>query len=276
MTGTDYFTLTAMAYSGQLEFHRPDSGECDRGGRHGSLREFESDGRRPTQNGRVSRSATCSRTDSGQSQISAYIDPLQTRSVVDVYRYYLKDPVQWRPDAAGMTIGWSTARRAPEYMDSRSGDRSSMTNVRWRTRRAWMIFVTSGYSDGTTTGARDHAGRFSAMESSGCRVSGEQRSNGVSWLRTIVGAARGCDFDFEVRDRRMVNPDGSCTLGSDPLGCNSRQSQRDDLQPQSSAWSVGTLGRNHGFFLSTRARAITAMNARGVVRAAGPTRMPQP
>ena len=38
------------------------------------------------------------------------------------------------------------------------------------------------------------------------------------WLRSVIGV-REDQFRFDVKDK-MVNPDGSCNIDSDPLGCN--------------------------------------------------------
>ena len=46
--------------------------------------------------------------------------------------------------------------------------------------------------------------------------------NSVQWregFRSIIGL-REDRFDFDVTDK-MLNPDGSCDINSDPLGCNS-------------------------------------------------------
>jgi outer membrane receptor protein involved in Fe transport len=50
------------------------------------------------------------------------------------------------------------------------------------------------------------------------------------WLKTVIGL-RADGFDFDVRDK-MVNVDGTCTVASDPLGCNSGTTRAGIFSPK--------------------------------------------
>jgi hypothetical protein len=250
----DYFTLTAMAYSGrwnstvQVPEHAIEEGLINR---FGSLN--------PTDGGESSRSSLSfsrvNRTDSGQNQISAYV----IRSRLDLwstFTYYLKDPVlgdQMLQHDDRIVYG---VKGSKTWFTSIGG--SAVTNVigvqaRFDDIRDVGIFPTFQRQ---ILGTRQNAG---VMESSAAVYA----ENTVQWgerLRSVVGL-REDQFDFDVKDK-MVNVDASCNINSDPLGCNTGARRASIFSPKVGfllgPWAKTTYFINFGDgYHSNDARGVT-------------------
>ena len=63
-------------------------------------------------------------------------------------------------------------------------------------------------------------------------------------MRTTVGV-REDQFDFDVKDK-MLNPDGSCSINSDPLGCVTGTKRAAIFSPKLGL--LRSLGEDHLLF----------------------------
>jgi len=209
----DYWTLTAMAYSGrwtstdQVPGRAIDEGLVDR---FGSLN--------PTDGGETSRSSLSfdrvRRTDTDQEQLSAYVIRYRL-DLWSTFTYYLQDPVH------GDQILQHDDRvvyglKASQTWYTSLGD-SPVTNVVGLQAR--LDDIRDVGIDATE--ARQILGpkQDAAVTESAAALYLESSVQWRAWLRTVLGA-REDGFDFQVHDK-MLNADGSCTIGSDPLGCDS-------------------------------------------------------
>jgi len=207
----DFFTLTAMAYSGtwnstdQVPERAIAEGVIDR---FGSLN--PSDGGESDRNS-VSFNRVI-RADTDQRQFSAYVIHYKL-DLWSTFTYYLKNPEygdQMLQHDDRMVYG---AKGSNTWYVSLFG--LPMTNVvgvqtRIDDIKDVGIFPTfERQTIGTTQNA-------SVLESNAAVYA----ENTIQWndhLRTTVGL-REDYFDFDVKDK-MLNPDGSCNLNSDPEGC---------------------------------------------------------
>jgi hypothetical protein len=207
----DYFTLTAMGYSGrwystdQVPERAISEGLIDR---FGSLN--------PTDGGISSRDSISFsrviRTDAEQFQVSAYVIRYKL-DLWSTFTYYLRDPIdgdQMLQHDDRVVYG---AKASKSWFTSLFG--APTTNlVGLQTRiddiRDVGIFATV---DRRMLGATQNAG---VLESSAALYV-ESSTQWLDYLTTTVGL-REDGFDFDVKDK-MLNPDGSCSLASDPLGC---------------------------------------------------------
>lgn len=207
----DYWTLTAMGYSGkwnstdQVPERAIDEGLI---GRFGSLA--------PTDGGISSRYSLSfsrvNRSDTDQNQFSAYVIRYKL-DLWSTFTYYLKDP----------TFGDQMLQHDDRVVYGFKGSKTWFTQIagipisnviglqaRVDDIRDVGIFPTYQRQ---TIGTEQNA---SVLEANGAVYA----ENSLQWrsdVRTVIGL-REDEFDFDVKDK-MVNPDGSCTLGSDPLGC---------------------------------------------------------
>ncbi|HEY4973562.1 MAG TPA: TonB-dependent receptor, partial [Steroidobacteraceae bacterium] len=223
-TEHDYWTLSAMAYSGkwnstdQVPQRAIAEGIIDR---FGSLA--------PSDGGISSRYSVSfsrvRRTDADQQQFSAYVIRYKL-DLWSTFTYYLHDPSfgdqmlqhddrvvyglkgsnTWFSDLGGMPIATVVGLQA------RADD-----------IRDVGIFPTyQRQIIGTTQNA-------SVMESNAA-VYAENSLQWRSHVRTVIGL-RADAFDFKVRDK-MLNANGSCSLNSDPLGCVSGSRRASIFSPK--------------------------------------------
>jgi outer membrane receptor protein involved in Fe transport len=209
----DFWTLTAMAYSGRWNStdQVPQRAiEESLIGRFGSLN--------PTDGGESSRSSLSfnriRRVDTGQVQFSAYVIRYKL-DLWSTFTYYLKDPLygdQMLQHDDRVVYGFKTSKTwfstlAGLPMTSVIGLQSRLDDIR-------DVAVDPTYQR-RIIGTRQDAG---VTESNGA-VYAENTIRWRPWLVSTLGL-REDEFDFEVRDK-MRNADGSCNIDSDPLGCNS-------------------------------------------------------
>jgi hypothetical protein len=207
----DYFTLTAMAYSGvwnatdQVPQRAIFSGTIDR---FGSLN--------PTDGGTSSRSSLSfsrlERRDEDQVQLSAYVIRYRL-DLWSTFTYFLKDPVngdQMLQHDDRIVYGFKGAK---SWFTTHFGaPTTNLIGVQARIDdiKDVGIFPSVGRQ---VIGTTQNAG---ALESNGA-VYAESSSQWLEHLQTTIGLREDL-FDFEVKDK-MTNRDGSCEVNSDPLGC---------------------------------------------------------
>ena len=109
-------------------------------------------------------------------------------------------------------------------------------------------------------GTRQDAG---VLESSGA-VYAESSVRWLQQLRTVVGL-REDQFDFDVKDK-MRNRDGTCNLGSDPLGCTTGNRRASIFSPKLGV-VLGPWARTTYFINFTD--GYHSNDARGVTRGGG-------
>jgi hypothetical protein len=254
-TGSDYWTLTGMAYSGkwtstdQVPQHAIEEGVISR---FGSLA--------PTDGGISTRSSlSFSRvrtTDEDQVQVSAYV----IRYKLDLYStftYYLKDPVygdqmlqkddrvvyglkaskSWFPTIAGFPV-------------------SNVVGFQARVDDIKNVGIFPTYQRQIIGTLQD----ASVMETNGA-VYAESTVRWLDKFRTTLGL-REDQFDFEVKDK-LLNPDGSCNINSDSLGCNTGNKRASIFNPKLGV-VLGPWGST-SYFLNV-ADGYHSNDARGVTR----------
>jgi hypothetical protein len=207
----DFYTLTAMAYSGkwnstdQVPERAIADGIIDR---FGSLN--------PTDGGESARSSLSfsrvTRTDTDLVQFSAYLIRYKL-DLWSTFTYYLKDPHngdQMLQHDDRVVYGVKGSKTWYGELFGRPMSNVIGVQVRVDDIRDVGIFPTFQRQ---VIGTTQNAG---VMESTGALYA----ENTVQWadsLRTIL-AVREDRFDFDVTDK-MLNTDGSCNLVSDPEGC---------------------------------------------------------
>jgi len=254
-TEQSYWTLTGMAYSGrwtstdQVPERAIDAGIIDR---FGSLN--------PTDGGETTRMSLSfnrvNRTDDAQSQLSAYV----IRYKLDLYStftYYLKDPVygdQMLQHDDRVVYGLKGSKTWYTHLGGLPVSNLVGLQVRVDDIRDVGIFPTY---QRRILGTEQDAG---VTEATGALYF-ESSIAWQPWLRTALGL-RGDVFEFRVRDK-MTNPDGSCDINSDPLGCNAGNRRASILSPKLGVvlgpWAKTT------FFLNV-ADGYHSNDARGVTR----------
>ena len=254
----DYYTLTAMGYSGkwnstdQVPQRAIDEGLIDR---FGSLN--------PSDGGTSSRFSLSfdrvRRTSGDQLQLSGYVIRYKL-DLWSTFTDYLRDPVK------GDQVLQHDDRVVYGLKASKSwfGDFFGlpMTNlIGLQTRlddiRDVGIFPTfERQVIGTTQNAR-------VLESNGALYA----ESSIRWrpfLQTTVGL-REDRFDFDVRDK-MLNGDRSCNVGSDPLGCDTGRKGASIFSPKLGVvmgpWAKTTYFLNLG-------DGYHSNDARGVTRSGG-------
>jgi TonB-dependent receptor-like protein len=95
---------------------------------------------------------------------------------------------------------------------------------------------------------------------SGGAIYAETSTQWLDWFKTTVGLREDA-FDFDVKDK-MLNPDGSCTNASDPLGCSSGNKRAAIFSPKLGIilgpWASTTYFINLGDgYHSNDARGVT-------------------
>ena len=254
----DFYTVTAMAYSGkwtstdQVPQHAIDEGAIDR---FGSLN--------PSDGGTSSRDSLSfsrvKRTDTTQAQFSAYIIRYKL-DLWSTFTYYLRNPIdgdQMLQHDDRVVYGFKGSNTWYTTLFGRP--MSNVIGVQARVDDIRDVGIFSTY-ERQVTGTTQNAG---VMESSGAVYA----ENGVQWtdhLRTVLGV-REDDFDFNVKDK-MLNADGSCTLASDPEGCVTGNKRASIFSPKLGIvlgpWANTTFFINAGDgYHSNDARGVTRSGA---------------
>jgi hypothetical protein len=207
----DYFTLTAMAYSGkwnstdQVPLRAIFEGVIDR---FGSLN--------PTDGGVSTRSSLSfsrvKRSDDGQIQVSAYVIRYKL-DLWSTFTYYLRDPVngdQMLQHDDRVVYG---VKASESWFTSFLGaPTTNVIGVQARIDDIKDVGIFSTF-ERQTIGTTQDAGLW---ESSGALYA-ESSTQWLDHVQTTIGL-RENQFYFDVKDK-MLNPDGSCNINSDPLGC---------------------------------------------------------
>jgi hypothetical protein len=207
----DYFTLTAMAYSGQwnstdqVPLRAISEALIDR---FGTLN--------PTDGGVSTRSSLSfsrvRRTDEDQVQVSAYLIRYKL-DLWSTFTYYLRDPVngdQMLQHDDRVVYGFKASE---SWFTSLFG--APTTNVIGAQARVDAIKDVGIFPtfERQIIGTTQNAG---VLEANGA-VYAESSTQWLDHVQTTLGL-REDQFDFDVKDK-MLNPDGSCNINSDPLGC---------------------------------------------------------
>jgi TonB dependent receptor/TonB-dependent Receptor Plug Domain len=250
----DYFTVTAMAYSGkwnstdQVPQHAIDSGSIDR---FGSLN--------PTDGGISSRSSLSfnrvRRTDDDQVQISAYVIRYKL-DLWSTFTYYLKDPVngdQMLQHDDRVVYGLKASKTW--FADPFGLPMTNVIGVQVRVddiRDVGIFPTVERRVIGTTQNAE-------VLESNGALYA-ESSIHWLTHLATTLGL-REDQFDFDVKDK-MLTSDGSCNIGSDPLGCVTGNKRASLFSPKLGVvlgpWAKTTFFLNVGDgYHSNDARGVT-------------------
>jgi hypothetical protein len=249
-----YLTVTAMAYSGRwTSTDQVPERAIDEGliGRYGNL--APSDG---GESGRSSLSFNwVERNGRGQNQLSAYVIRYRL-DLWSTFTFNLKDPTfgdQMLQHDDRIVYG---AKGSKSWFGSIAG--APMINVvgvqaRYDDIRDVGIFPTFQRQ---ILGTAQDAG---VMESSAALYA-ESSIQWRRWLRSIVGL-REDQFTFDVQDK-MRNPDGSCTIASDPLGCDTGSRVASIFSPKAGLvlgpWARSTWFLNFGYgYHSNDARGVT-------------------
>jgi hypothetical protein len=250
----DYFTITAMSYSGrwnstdQVPERAIEEGIIDR---FGSLN--------PTDGGNTRRSSLSFsrvvRTDSGQCQLSAYVIRYQL-DLWSTFTYYLKDPV----------YGDQMLQHDDRVVYGTKGSKTWFTDI-GRSRMTNVIGTQLRVDDIRDVGIFPTFQRqvlgitqdASVMESSAA-VYFEKSVQWRTWLRTVLGLREDW-FGFQVKDK-MLNADGSCDIRSDPLGCDTGDRSASIFSPKLGIilgpWALTTWFINVGDgYHSNDARGLT-------------------
>jgi hypothetical protein len=250
----DFFTVTAMAYSGkwnstdQVPERAIAEGVIDR---FGSLN--------PTDGGISSRESLSfnrvKRTDEGQVQLSAYAIRYKL-DLWSTFTYYLRDPVngdQMLQHDDRVIYGFKGSKTW--YTELLGLPISNVIGAQARVDdiRDVGIFSTVARQ---TIGTTQNAG---ILESSGAVYA----ENTVQWtakLRTTLGL-REDQFDFDVKDK-MLNADGTCSIASDPEGCVTGDKKAHIFSPKLGIvlgpWASTTIFINAGDgYHSNDARGVT-------------------
>jgi len=254
----DHFTATAMAYSGswnstdQVPEHAIDEGLI---GRFGSLT--------PTDGGETSRSSLSlnwvGHSDGGRNQVAAYVIRYKL-DLWSTFTYYLKDP----------TYGDQMLQRDDRVVYGLKGSKTWLGSFAGA-RMATVVGVRARYDDIRDVGIFPTFRRRvigtaqdAGVRESSAAVYAENILQWRSWLRTVTGI-RDDRFDFDVRDK-MLNPNGSCNTGSDPLGCDTGRRHASIFSPKAGLvlgpWAKTRWYINFGY-------GYHSNDARGVTRSGG-------
>jgi hypothetical protein len=223
-TARDYFAVTAMAYSGnwnstdQVPERAIEERIIDR---FGSLN--------PTDGGETSRSSISlsagSRTDTDQTQISAYVIRYKL-DLWSTFTYYLKDPSygdQMLQHDDRVVYGAKGSKSW--FADLGTSPMINVIGVQARVDDVRDVGIFPTFQR-QPLGTTQNAG---VVESS-LALYAENTVQWRDWLRTVLGV-RGDLFGFAVKDK-MLNANGSCDLRSDPLGCDSGEHRASIFSPK--------------------------------------------
>lgn len=251
----DFFTVTAMTYSGrwnstdQVPQHAITDGII---GRYGSLN--------PSDGGESIRSSLSFnrvlRTDSDQVELSAYVIRYRLDLWSD-FTYYLKDPVngdQMLQHDDRVVYGFNASKT---WFGTLWGMPSSnLLGLQSRIDDIRDVAIAATL-DRQTLYPKQNAGVVEANAAA-------YFENSTTWspkLRSVLGL-RADGFSFDVTDK-MVAPDGSCSIATDPLGCDTGNKRSGILSPKLGL----VLGpwREITYFV-TLAEGYHSNDARGVTR----------
>jgi hypothetical protein len=250
----NFFTLTAMGYSG--DWNATDQ-VPSRAVAQGLIDRFAT--LNPSDGGQSRRASLsfsgATQRDDTQDQLSAYLIHYRL-DLWSTFTYFLKDPQfgdQMLQHDDRVLYGLKGSRTWFGSVGGRPS--SSVVGVQLRVDdiRDVGIFPTfQRHVLGTTQDA--------GVRESSVAVYGENTIQWRNWLRTVIGL-RADRFGFEVTDR-MRNPDGSCDLHSDPLGCDTGSQRAALLTPKAGAvlgpWARTTVYLNFGDgYHSNDARGVT-------------------
>ncbi len=254
-TATDFFSVTAMAYSGkwnatdQVPEHAITDGII---GRFGSLD--------PSDGGESSRASLsfnrARRSDTDQVQFSAYVIRYQL-DLWSTFTYYLKDPVN----------GDQMLQHDDRVAYGFNGSKSWFTQI-WGKPSTILLGAQGRVDDIGDVAVDATAGRqylftrqdAAVLESSAAAYA-EASTQWSRTLRTVLGL-RDDQFWFNVRDK-MRNADGSCDIHSDPLGCNTGDVHANIASPKLGAILGPWAGTS---YFITLAEGYHSNDARGVTR----------
>ena len=254
-TDSDYWTLTAMAYSGKWNSTDQVPQRAISGGlidRFGSLN--------PTDGGETSRSSLIfnrvRRTDTDQSQVSAYVIRYKL-DLWSTFTYYLKDPVngdQMMQRDDRVVYGFNASKTW--YTQFAGFNMSNVVGAQARVDDIRDVGIFPTFERQIISTRQD-----AAVTESNAAVYLENSVRWTSWLNTVV-ALREDQFDFTVRDK-LLNADGTCTIASDPLGCNSGSKRASIFSPKLGI-VLGPWATTSVFF--NLADGYHSNDARGVTR----------
>jgi len=223
-SASDFFTLTAMGYHGkwnstdQVPEHAITEGLINR---FGTLA--------PTDGGESSRYSLSfnriRRSDEDQVQLSAYVIKYKL-DLYSTFTYYLADPVR----------GDQMLQHDDRTVSGFKGSKAWFTQL-WGMDTSNLVGVQARFDDikdvglyhtfeRQISGADQNAG---VMESNGA-VYVENTTQWREKLRTVLGLREGV-FNFDVTDK-LLNPNGSCNIDSDPLGCDSGSKRANIFSPK--------------------------------------------
>jgi TonB dependent receptor/TonB-dependent Receptor Plug Domain len=254
-TDRDFYTVTAMAYSGkwnstdQVPERALDEGLI---GRFGSLN--------PTDGGESSRYSLSFnrvlRTDSEQEQFSAYVIRYKL-DLWSTFTYYLQDPVN----------GDQMLQRDDRIVYGFKGSKTWFAHF-WGLPSSTVVGVQGRFDD-----IRDVAidAAFQRQYLYTKQNAGVEEASGAIYLenstqwrsdvRTVLGL-REDEFNFDVHDK-MLNADGTCNAASDPLGCNTGTVRANIFSPKLGL-ILGPWARTSYFI--TVGDGYHSNDARGVTR----------
>jgi outer membrane receptor protein involved in Fe transport len=251
----DYWSLTAMGYQGQWNSTDQVPQRAitdDLIDRFGSLN--------PTDGGQSARYSLSfnqvHRTDTGQEQLSAYVVRYRL-DLWSTFTYYLTDPQhgdQMLQHDDRIVYGLKAAKT---WDATPAG--LTMTNVLgFQTRVDDIRDVGIFHTDQRRLLGTD---QDAGVREAASAIYGENNTQWLPTLRSVLGL-RADLFEFDVRDK-MLNTDGSCNLGSDPLGCDTGRKRASILSPKLGI----VLGpwADTRFFISL-ASGYHSNDARGVTR----------
>jgi TonB dependent receptor/TonB-dependent Receptor Plug Domain len=211
-TDRDFYTVTAMAYSGK--WHSTDQvpeRAIDAGliGRFGSLN--------PTDGGQSSRYSLSFnrvlRTDSDQTQFSAYVISYNLH-LWSTFTYYLQDPVygdQMLQHDNRVVYGFKGSKT---WFASLFGAPSStVVGIQGRFDDIPDVGI-----DATDQREYLYTKQNASVEEGSGAIYIENSTQWSRDVRTVLGL-REDEFTFDVHDK-MLNANGTCNIDSDPLGCN--------------------------------------------------------
>ena len=230
----DYFTLTAMAYSGkwnstdQVPLRAIAEGLIDR---FGSLN--------PTDGGVSTRSSLSfsrvKRTDDDQLQVSAYVIRYKL-DLWSTFTYYLRDPIdgdQMLQHDDRVVYGFKASKAW--FTSVFGAPTTNLIGVQARIDDIKDVGIFSTV-ERQIIGTTQNAG---VLESNGALYA-ESSTQWLEHVQTTLGV-REDQFDFDVKDK-MLNPDGSCNIDSDPLGCDTG-AQRASIFSPKLGLILGQIGR---------------------------------
>jgi outer membrane receptor protein involved in Fe transport len=251
----DFFTVTAMAYSGkwsstdQVPEHAITEGLI---GRFGSLN--------PSDGGESSRSSLSfnrvKRTEVDQVQLSAYVIRYKL-DLWSTFTYYLKDPIN------GDQIRQHDDRVVYGFKGSKS-----WFNTLWGMPTSSLLGAQGRFDDIRDVGIDATVRRrylYTKQDASVMEANAAVYfENSTQWrpdVRTVLGL-REDEFRFNVKDK-MHNANGTCDINSDPLGCNTGRARAHIFSPKLGI-ILGPWARTNYFI--TVAQGYHSNDARGVTR----------